>query len=91
MKPRLELLTMGPVVTHSPEAVSIRPRPIVAAWPTMVTRSRCARALMRSTQKPPRHYGTSPFDGAGEHRAVGLGGGQRRWHGLEYSACTRGM
>jgi hypothetical protein len=37
---------------HSPEAVIHSPAAIVAAWPTIVTRSRCARALMRSTQKP---------------------------------------
>ena len=30
-----------------------------------------------------------PFDGAGEHRAVGLGGGPQRWR-LEYSACALG-
>src|SRR3954470_23098983 len=39
-------------LTHSPDAVSHSPAEIVAAWPTMVTRSRCARALTRSTQKP---------------------------------------
>ena len=32
-----------------------------------------------------------PFDGAGEHRAVGLTGGQRRRHGRDYSACALEM
>ncbi len=39
-------------LTHSPVAVTHSPVAIVAAWPTMVTRSRWPRAWTRSTQKP---------------------------------------
>src|SRR5258708_26451458 len=39
-------------LTHSPDAVIHSPAEIVAAWPTMVTRSRCPRAFARRTQKP---------------------------------------
>ena len=39
-------------LTHSPDAVIHSPGEIVAAWPTIVARSRCPRALIRSTQKP---------------------------------------
>ena len=39
-------------LVHSPEAVIHSPAEIVAAWPTVVTRSRWPRALIRSTQKP---------------------------------------
>src|SRR3954469_20378183 len=39
-------------LTHSPEAVTHSPAEIVAACPTVVTRSRCPRALTRRTQKP---------------------------------------
>ena len=39
-------------LTQSPEAVIHSPAEIVAAWPTMVARSRCPRAFTRSTQKP---------------------------------------
>jgi hypothetical protein len=39
-------------LTQSPDAVIHSPAEIVAAWPTMVTRSRCPRALTRSTQNP---------------------------------------
>ena len=39
-------------LTHSPEAVIHSPGATMAAWPTTVTRSRCPRALVRSTQKP---------------------------------------
>src|SRR5208337_3643797 len=39
-------------LTQSPAAVIHSPAEIVAAWPTMVTRSRCPRAFIRSTQKP---------------------------------------
>src|SRR6476619_5077741 len=34
---------------HSPDAVIHSPAAMVAAWPTMVTMSRCPRALARST------------------------------------------
>src|SRR5436190_14223676 len=37
---------------HSPEAVIHSPAAMVAAWPTIVTMSRCPRALARRTQKP---------------------------------------
>ena len=49
---RLELLAMVRSLTQSPEAVIHSPAEIVAAWPTMVARSRCPRAFTRSTQKP---------------------------------------
>src|SRR5215475_4219160 len=39
-------------LTQSPLAVIHSPGEIVAAWPTTVVRSRCPRALTRSTQKP---------------------------------------
>ena len=39
-------------LTHSPEAVIDSPAEMLAAWPTVVTRSRCPRAFARSTQKP---------------------------------------
>src|SRR2546430_14095360 len=39
-------------LTHSPDAVIHSPAEIVAAWPTMVTSSRCPRAFARRTQKP---------------------------------------
>src|SRR3954462_8911810 len=39
-------------LTHSPEAVTHSPAEIVAACPTVVTSSRCPRALTRRTQKP---------------------------------------
>ena len=39
-------------LTHSPDAVIHSPAEIDAAWPTTVTRSRCPRALVRSTQNP---------------------------------------
>jgi hypothetical protein len=51
-KPRLELLVVGPPLTHSPDAVIHSPAAMVAAWPTTVTTSRCPRALARRTQKP---------------------------------------
>ena len=38
-------------LTHSPEAVIHSPAATMAAWPTTVTRSRCPRALVRSTQE----------------------------------------
>src|SRR4051812_17741705 len=39
-------------LTHSPDAVIHSPAAIVAAWPTMVTKSRWPRAFARRTQKP---------------------------------------
>src|SRR5271170_701948 len=37
---------------HSPDAVIHSPAEIIAAWPTMVTRSRWPRAFVLRTQKP---------------------------------------
>jgi hypothetical protein len=39
-------------LVQSPEAVTHSPAEIIAAWPTVVTRSRWPRALRRRTQKP---------------------------------------
>jgi hypothetical protein len=39
-------------LVHSSEAVTHSPAEIIAAWPTVVTRSRWPRAFTRSTQKP---------------------------------------
>ncbi len=39
-------------VVHSPVALMNSPALIAAACPTTATRSRCPRALTRSTQKP---------------------------------------
>jgi hypothetical protein len=39
-------------VIHSPDAVIHSPAEMMAAWPTMVTRSRWPRAFARSTQNP---------------------------------------
>src|ERR1019366_1052025 len=51
-KASLELLAMGVIVDHSPEAVIHSPAEIMAAWPTTVTRSRWPRAFVRRTQNP---------------------------------------
>ena len=48
----LELQAMGAVVDPAAARLTNSPAAIVAAWPTTVTRSRCPRALTRSTQKP---------------------------------------
>ena len=37
---------------HQSQAVIHSPAEMLAAWPTVVTRSRCPRAFTRSTQKP---------------------------------------
>jgi hypothetical protein len=47
-----ELLAVGAIVDPLPVAVIHSPAEMVAAWPMTVTRSRCPRALVRSTQKP---------------------------------------
>lgn len=39
-------------LNHSPDAVIHSPALIIAAWPTTVTKSRCARAFTRRTQNP---------------------------------------
>src|SRR4051794_15688963 len=39
-------------LTHSPDAVTHSPAEMLAACPTVVTSSRCPRALIRRTQKP---------------------------------------
>ena len=76
-------------LTQSPEAVILSPAEIVAAWPTMVARSRCPRAFTRSTQKPVSTLwnvtrSTMP---ASTSRLV-LRGGRRHGHGQDYSPCA---
>ena len=45
--------TVGPIVDRFDRDAVIRsPAEMLAAWPTTVTRSRCPRALARSTQEP---------------------------------------
>ena len=89
---RLELLAVGPVVDPFPrggDPFAGGDGRRVADDGDEITMPACldAQHAEAALGIMERH----PFDGAGEHRAVGLGGGQRRWHGLEYSACALGM
>ena len=86
---RLELLAVGPVVDPFPrggDPFAGGDRRRVADDGDEITMPACLDA--QHAEAALGIMEGHPFDGAGEHRAVGLTGGQRRCHGRDYSACA---